>query len=178
MKAASVNEIKQELKRIPHTELVDICLRLARYKKENKELLTYLLFESADIETYRKSVKQQMEDDFSGINTSSIYFAKKGLRKIIRITNKYIRYAGCKETEADLLIHFCILWKSSDIGINKTNALSNLYQAQQKKIFAAIAALHEDLQHDYIAMLGKLDEKPTTKLVKQAKVISFLGIKL
>jgi hypothetical protein len=177
MKAASVAEIKQELKRIPQAQLVDICLRLARHKKENKELLTYLLFEAGDIDTYRSTVKKHIEEGFSEINTSNIYFIKKSMRKILRTTNKFIRYTCCKETEVDLLIHFCIQWKESGIPVNRTNALSNLYQSQQKKIVAALAALHEDLQHDYIALLSKLDEK--AKAAKpEAKVVSFLGIRL
>jgi len=177
MKAASVAEIKQELKRIPQAQLVDICLRLARHKKETKELLTFLLFESGDMETYRSSVKKQIEDGFSEINTSNIYFIKKSMRKILRTTNKFIRYTGCKETEVCLLIHFCFQWKESGIPVNRSNALSNLYQAQQKKIFAALSALHEDLQHDYIALLGKLEEKEEP-VAPKAKVVSFLGIRL
>ena len=33
MKAASVNEIKQQLKEVNPTELIELCLRLARFKK-------------------------------------------------------------------------------------------------------------------------------------------------
>jgi len=39
MKAASISELKQELQNISAKEITDICLRLARFKKENKELL-------------------------------------------------------------------------------------------------------------------------------------------
>ena len=39
MKAASIAELKAELKRVPQAELIETVLRLARYKKENKELL-------------------------------------------------------------------------------------------------------------------------------------------
>jgi hypothetical protein len=177
MKAASVAEIKQELKRIPQSQLVDICLRLARHKKENKELLTFLLFEAGDMTSYRSSVKKQIEEGFIEINTSNIYFIKKSMRKILRITNKYIRYTGCKETEVDFLIHFCIQWKESGIPVNRSNALSNLYQSQQKKIFAALSSLHDDLQHDYLTLIGKLDEKEKP-VAPQGKVVSFLGIRL
>jgi len=181
MKASSVNDIKQELKTLSHPQLLELCLRLARFKKENKELLTYLLFEAGDIEGYRISVKKEIEEGFSTINTTNIYFAKKGLRKVLRSTNKYIRYAGCKETEVDLLICFCTQWKDSNVPVSKTTALSNLYQAQQKKIFTALALIHEDLQHDYIAQLSKLEEKQTPvkeKTVRLGKVVSFLGIRL
>jgi len=61
MKAATIQEIKQELLALPHTELADITLRLARSKKENKELLTFLLFESHDISGYIETVKKEMD---------------------------------------------------------------------------------------------------------------------
>ena len=44
MKAATLNELKHELSHLPAEELLDLCTRLARFKKENKELLTFLLF--------------------------------------------------------------------------------------------------------------------------------------
>ena len=43
MKAVSVKELSQELLNRSPKELRDLCLRLSRFKKENKELLTYLL---------------------------------------------------------------------------------------------------------------------------------------
>ena len=49
MKASSINEIKKELEQRSNTELLSFCLRLAKFKKENKELLTFLLFEADDI---------------------------------------------------------------------------------------------------------------------------------
>ena len=38
MKAATLNEIKQELTNLPSTRVLELCLRLGRFKKENKEL--------------------------------------------------------------------------------------------------------------------------------------------
>ena len=46
MKAATVAQLKKELQFKSQEETMQLCLRLARFKKENKELLTYLLFES------------------------------------------------------------------------------------------------------------------------------------
>jgi hypothetical protein len=43
MKAASILELKQELQHTSSKEIVELCLRLARFKKENKELLTFFL---------------------------------------------------------------------------------------------------------------------------------------
>ncbi len=38
MKAASIAELKKELVRLDPGELLDACLSLARFKKDNKEL--------------------------------------------------------------------------------------------------------------------------------------------
>ena len=57
MKAASLKEVKTELNHKSHSELLAICLRLSRFKKENKELLNYLLFEFSDEEKYIESMR-------------------------------------------------------------------------------------------------------------------------
>ena len=156
MKTATIQEIKQELQAIPHTELVELLLKLARSKKENKELLTFLLFESNDIAGYIDGVKKEMEAAFLDINISHVYFAKKTIRKVLRITNKYIRFSGSKQAEAELLIHFCKLVKDSGIKIDKNPALKNLYQNQLKKIEKAKDTLHEDIQYDLNKLLVPL----------------------
>src|SRR4051794_15903187 len=134
MKAASIYDIKQELHAVSPEKLVELCLRLAKFKKDNKELLSYLLFEAHDEAAYIELVKKDMDEQFSEINRSTIYFAKKSLRKILRITGKHIRYAASGQAEAELLIHFCINFKNLSLPLDKNAALSNLYQAQLKKI--------------------------------------------
>jgi hypothetical protein len=157
MKAASIAEIKAELKRVPQAELIETVLRLARYKKENKELLTYLLFEADDEAAYIQSAQQEIEDGFEEINTAHLHYAKKGVRKVLRVTNKHIRYTGSKAVEAELLLHFLRTLKASGIKLNKSTQLTNLYQAQVKKIRAAIGTMHEDLQYDYLSQLEDLE---------------------
>lgn len=156
MKAATINEIKQELASITHTKLLELCTRLAKYKKDNKELLTYLLFESHDEQEYIANVKQSMDTLFGEINKSNVYFAKKSLRKILRIASKYIRYTGSKQAEVELMLHFCRSLKISGIPIKKSTMLINMYQSQLKKIHKVIATLHEDLQYDYLKQAGEL----------------------
>ena len=157
MKAASIAELKTELKRVPQAELIEIVLRLARYKKENKELLSFLLFEADDLPAYIQSVQKEIEDGFDEINTANLHWAKKGVRKVLRITNKHIRYTGSKVAEVELLLHFCRTLKESGIKMNKSPQLANLYAAQVKKIRAAIATMHEDLQYDYVSQLEELE---------------------
>jgi gas vesicle protein len=156
MKAASSNEIKQELKKLNASQLMELCLRLARFKKENKELLTYLLFEEDNLAAYISNIKKQMDEDFSQMNITNLYFAKKTLRKILRIANKYIRYTGSKEAEAEILMHYLTNLKGLKISWKKSTALTNLYQAQIKKIKAAVESMHEDLQYDHKRSLDRL----------------------
>ena len=156
MKTATIQEIKQELLALQHNELADLTLRLAKSKKENKELLTFLLFEAHDITGYIEDVKKEMEAAFLDINISHVYFAKKTIRKVLRITNKHIRFSGSKQAEAELLIHFCKLVVDSGIKINKNPALKNLYQNQLKKIEKAMDTLHEDIQYDLNKLLAPL----------------------
>jgi hypothetical protein len=156
MKAASISDIKQELTNVPPAKLLELCLRLAKYKKDNKELLNYLLFEANDEQAYITNVKTEMEEAFAEINKSNLYFAKKSLRKILRNTAKHIRYTASKQAEVELLLHFCYTLKHSGIPIKNTTVLHNLYQYQLKKAEKVIATLHEDLQYDYLKELDVL----------------------
>jgi hypothetical protein len=157
MKAATIHEIKEELHTLKTSQLTELCLRLCRFKKENKELLTYLLFEAHNEQDYTEGIKKEIDDLFGEINLSHLYFAKKTLRKIVRIINKYCRYSGVKQTEVELRIHFCSVLKDSGIPIQKNAIISNLYQSQVKKIKTVLAILHEDLQYDYHRELEELE---------------------
>ena len=77
MKAASVVEIRKELAGLDKESIKQLCLRLARFKLENKELLTYLLFEADNEEGYINSIKTQLDDHFNEINTNSYFYIKK-----------------------------------------------------------------------------------------------------
>ena len=149
MKAASVNEIKKAIQDLDEKEVQEYCLRLAKFKKENKELLTYLLFEAQDEQGYVENVKREMDELFNTVPKSNVYLIKKVLRKILRIVNKQIRYSGINETEVTLRIYFCAKLKKSGIQLHASTVIFNIYQQQIKKINAALSKLDEDLQFDY-----------------------------
>lgn len=158
MKAASLNEIKGELKSLSPSQLLDLCLHLAKYKKENKELLTYLLFEAHSEDTYIRGVKDEMDEQFTEVNRSSLFLAKRTLRKILRNTNKHIKYSGKKQTEVELLLYYCRNVRATGIRYQTSTALLNLYNRQLLKISKAISLLHEDLQYDFMEELKPLIE--------------------
>ncbi|MBQ4822558.1 hypothetical protein [Aquimarina sp. MMG016] len=156
MKTATVKELKTELGYRSRDELVDICLRLSRFKKENKELLTYLLFESTHEEGYIIGVKEEIDEQFELINTSSYYFIKKSVRKILRMIKKYIRYSKNKETEVELLLYFCQKLKDFKPSIKNNTVLLNIYYREINSIKKKVSTLHEDLQYDYLLELESL----------------------
>jgi hypothetical protein len=149
MKAASLKEIKTELSLLHPRKMQEVCLRLAKYKKENKELLTYLLFEEHDENAYVKSIQSEINELFNDVNKTQSYLTKKTIRKILRIANKYIRYSGSKQTEVEIRIFFCKKFKSLRIPLQVNSVLGNLYFRQLQKIDTVVSTLHEDLQFDY-----------------------------
>ena len=156
MKAATLNEIKQELTNLRSTRVLELCLRLGCFKKENKELLTYLLFEAHNIPEFIENSIIEIETQFKTINTSSVYFVKKSLRKILRLINKYSRYSGLANIEIDLLIYFCTKINELKSSFKTNPVIFNIYQFQLKKINKVLATMHEDLQYDYQKQLDEL----------------------
>jgi hypothetical protein len=156
MKAATITEIKKELKYKSQDQLVDYCLAMARFKLESKELLTYLVFESENEVAYIEGVKAYIEIEFNDITATNFYYIKKSIRKILRQTKRYIRYSKKKETEAELLIYFCKELRQFRPSISHNTMLTNMYNKQLEIAQKAIAKLHEDLQYDYNLMIEEL----------------------
>jgi type III secretory pathway component EscV len=156
MKTASIQEIKSELQNLESENLLGLCMRLAKYKKENKELLTYLLFESNNEQTYIEAVKETIDELFTTLPPQNLYLIKKSLRKILRFVNKQLKYSGVKQTEVELRIYFCAKVKEACIQFATNTVLFNLYQQQLNKIHTALAKLPEDLQFDYQQGLEKI----------------------
>lgn len=158
MKAVNIKELKEELTNCTPKELRNLCLRLARFKKENKELLTYLLFESSDEVLYIEGIKEEVDEQFELINRKSHYLIKKSFRKILRIIRKYSRYSQKKETEVELLVYFCTKLKKFSPSIKKNSGLENFYYRQIEAIRKKVTLLHEDLQFDYSEEMNTLNE--------------------
>ncbi len=157
MKSANIREIKNELRELPPNQVMELCLRLCRFKKENKELLTYLLFEAHDEAAYVESVKSEIDQRFEQVNRKSPYFVRKSFRSILSMVRKYIRYSGNKETEVELLLYFCLQLQSFKPSIRSNRRQLSLFLKLSEQIEKKISALHEDLQYDYLRELEKLN---------------------
>ena len=156
MKAATVVQIKKELQQRNPEELLELCLRLSKFKKENKELLTYLLFESDYEAGYIEGLKAEIDQEFTSINTNSYFYIKKSVRKILRNVKKHIRYSGNKETEVDLLLYFCQKLKELKPPMSRNTTLLNMYERQLLFVEKKITLLHVDLQYDYGLLVAEL----------------------
>jgi hypothetical protein len=158
MKAASIAELKSELQNIEKKALIEFCLRFARFKKENKELLSFLLFEANDPEQFVEAAKKEIENMFADINTSNVYYIKKSVRKILRLIYRYARYSNEKQVEAELLTTFCNQMTAFAIPMQKSVSLHGIYLSQHKKLLKTVSSLHPDLQHDFKRQLKKIPE--------------------
>lgn len=158
MKAASLNEIKKELQTLDPETIRALCMRLAKYKKENKELLTYLLYEADNEQAYIAAIKEDLDELFTELpSRTNLYYVKKSLRKILRFANKQIKYSGIRQTELELRIYFCSKVREEKIPLREGTVLYNLYQQQLKKIYAIVLKLPEDLQMDYQREIKMID---------------------
>lgn len=158
MNAASIADIKKELKHQSEEDLFKLCVKLAQYKKENKELLSYLLFESRDEEMYISKIKETVDLGFKQLNKSSFYLAKKTIRKQLRILNKHIKFSANQQTEIELLLFFSDKLIESGLDINESKVLWNMLDRLRKSIHKVLKSLHEDIQYDYLERITVLDE--------------------
>ncbi len=152
----SIIQLQKELAKYPTKQVFEICIKLAKFKKENKDYLSYLLFGSADEQNYIQESKLKIDDVFSTVSRKSAYTTKKGLQKVVRHLSKLIKNSKSKQTELELRIYFCNKIKSARINLDSSKVISNLYYREIDKIKLVHSKLHEDLQFDYVKDLEKL----------------------
>lgn len=151
----SIHSIKKELELLPKDELIALCLRQAKYKLENKEHLSYLLFNAENETGLIQSLKDQIENSFNDINDQSTYFVKKSLRKLLRLINKYVKFSQSKTLEIDLLIFFCKQMSMREWH-QQSLVLTNIYDRQVDRIHKTLDKIHEDKRFDYLNEIESL----------------------
>ena len=144
MKAASVAELKKALFRLEHGELLDACLRLVRFKKDNKELLTYLLFLSDNEKGFADYLCEEIDEQFRLTPNAH----KKTLRKVIRWMNKCLRFTSVKDTDVQVRLHFVRSLRASKTPFRKSKVMVNMYNGQLKKVTKVIEKFHEDIRRE------------------------------
>lgn len=143
-----LQDIKKELQHLSPLQIADLCLRLARYKKENKELLAYLLFQADNQESFIGQIKAESGFMFSQLPVNS-YNAAKSMRKILRLLSKYIKFMGSKEAEISLLLNFCSNYLQYTDRKVSYKPMRLILTRQLLKLRTLIGKLHEDLQADF-----------------------------
>lgn len=163
MRVEKLSDIKKELRSLNTEALTEICLRLAKYKKDNKELLSYLLYDADNPLNYAEEVKSTLLINFQNLNRSS-YTSTKEIRKIVRLLAKHAKYTGSKEVEIELLLWFgtCFLEYADTHSSHKP--LLTIFSRQIEKIRRILPKLHEDLQFDYSATYNQLIEEADNKV--------------
>ncbi|WP_423148306.1 hypothetical protein [Rubrolithibacter danxiaensis] len=165
MHSEKLSDIKKELATLSSSEIISFCLKLAKYKKDNKEFLSYLIYDSSDSQAYITKVKDNLEKDFLNLNNHE-YYSLKSLRKILRAINRYAKFTSSKEAETELLCWFCNNCLNH-VNLNSSyKPLKNLYFRQLVKIKNLLGKLHEDLQFDYQQEFNLLIEK-SRQLIKR-----------
>jgi len=163
VKQYGLQEIKKELQHLDDKQAALLLLRMARFKKENKELLAYLLFDADDELAFAESFKQDIGLMMSQAPSRS-YDTAKLLRKILKLTNKYIKFTGSKQVEVELLLTFCRNYLDYVDRRTSFKPLRLILIKQLEKAKKAIDKLHEDLQFDYMAEFDTLVEDAEKRL--------------
>jgi hypothetical protein len=148
MKTYSLSEIKNELQFKNQKQLVELCLNLIKFKKENKEFAAYQLFDKANEQEFISSSKGEIYKMFATTSFSNWYLYKKTLRKILKATLQLIKISKDKKIEIELLICFCDNMKDYKL-LGHHPVIDNMFESQIKKMNKALLGLHEDLQYEY-----------------------------
>ena len=157
MKLDSLNDIKKQLNYLSHEECVLLLLRLSKHKKENKELLNYLLQYAAQESDFIEAVLKEVRLAFASLHLErGAYVFTKQVRKTLRLVNKYIKFSQQASTEIELLIGFCELLKPFLLEPKPITALLLIYDRQLIRIHKALTKLHEDIAYDYKSTIDQL----------------------
>ena len=153
---APIKNIKEELQQLSHKELLDFSLRILKYKKENKELAYYLLFEKQDEDGYAQKIINILKDELTTINFSRTFFARKGFKRVNRLAAKYLKYSG--DTESAIKVYLFLAKEIAAAGkiYRLTSLTGKLVEQHNLRTKKMIASLHEDLQFDYENLINNI----------------------
>ncbi len=155
MKLERLTDIKKELKELNNQQLNEICLSLAKLRKENKEFLNYLLVNASDQAGFAEDIKTELLTHFLQLPDNQ-YKKAKAIRKIISLLSKYNKFMRNQQLEVELS-----LWFINQLILNATispshKSVCNIVTRQLDKTGVLIQKLHEDLQFDYLTEFERL----------------------
>lgn len=158
MKVSSLAEIKKELQHLPHSELVAVIAELAKFSRDNKLYLYFLLYGREQPDLFMDMVKEELADGFEEATAKNHYTAKKSAQALRRKLNKYLKFTKDKLIQLELIYFFCQLLRQHGYLFYKNPVIQNLYRLQVGKAERILSQLHEDLQYDYQNKIEELKE--------------------
>lgn len=171
MRSASIDDIKKELRELPPKKVLELLLRVIRFKKENKELLTYLLFESHNEQGYIQVLKADISEQFAVVSPAPPSLAKKQYRKILRSINRQIKYIGSKAAAVELLLHFASTLREQDTSLHPK--LETIFLQQLAKAEKLLPTVDADLQFDFQQQIDTLRQGNTRVVSFKKKFFRF-----
>lgn len=156
-----LSDLKKELLELSKPELIQLCLRVAKLKRENKELLAYLIFDSGDPLFYAQKLKPEIKEVFEQ-PFQHAYYLTKSMRKAMRLITKYYRFTSNKQGETELLIYlveeFYLSWRNE----YRYQALGKVIFRCLEKAQSNLKKIDEDFRADF--------EDPINELVKKTNL--------
>lgn len=139
---------KKEIAKLDAKTLANICIRLAKYKIENKEFLNYLLFHSYDNQPYIENLKLDITSAFLSFNQND-YLNSKVLKGLLLRLNKQLKFIADKNREVEIVTEFCLAFINNvSVRCYYAGLMQILYR-QFVRLQKVVGKLDEDLQFDY-----------------------------
>jgi membrane-anchored protein YejM (alkaline phosphatase superfamily) len=149
MNVLSLSEIRKNLKHLSDEELCVILTKLAKFKKVNKEYVSFLLLNESNEDLYVEEVKEHLLELLENLNQSSIQYAKKTLRKVLKILRQCAAFSEKDVTQLDLSIFFCHELNKLQRSIRNHSIVQGMYNREITRMDKVLKAMHEDLVSDY-----------------------------
>ena len=153
-----LSDLKKELLELNKLELIQLCLRVAKLKRENKELLAYLIFDADDPLFYAQKLKPEIKEVFEQ-PFQHAYYLTKSIRKVMRLITKYYRFTSNKQGETDLLIYLVEEFHQSWRYEYRYQALGKVIFRCLEKAQTNLKKIDEDFRADFEQPLAELLQK-------------------
>lgn len=161
-----LSDLKKELLELSKPELIQLCLRVAKLKRENKELLAYLIYDVDDPLFYAQKLKPEIKEVFNQ-PFQHAYYLTKSIRKAMRLITKYYRFTSNKQGETELLIYLVEEFHQSWRYEYRYQALGKIIFRCLEKAQSNLKKIEEDFKADF--------EQPISELLQ--KTINRFGLK-
>ncbi len=164
MKSSSLPQLRKIWKDLSAGETYQLLDRLGRFSRDNKELLHYLLVYGKDEDAYISAICRELDEGFEGLNRQNLTWTRKGLRRLVRMFNRYVRYSGKTETEIVLRTEFCNRMLRHGIPLDESAVVGNIFYRETERITKALSKLHPDQQLDYEGWVQTLHQREPVEI--------------